>query len=133
MPKPIVYIVMLVAFGLLMLSNALARDLGQWGDVDPELKAWFESLRMPDNPVASCCGSADSYFCSEHATSAGQIYCIIDDERDNLKLKRTPVENGTAILIPPHKLNKDPNMIGRAVVFLSSQQHVYCFISASGS
>lgn len=111
--------------------GAHARDLGQWND-DPEKSAWYRSLKQPDMPAISCCGEADSYFCDEHARGS-QVYCIIDDDRDNEKLKRQPRANGTVIEIPDNKLNHDPNLEGRGVVFLSAGGYVYCFIGAGGA
>lgn len=43
-------------------QGAIARDDGRWEDSDPGIRAWFESLRQPDNPAISCCGDADAYF-----------------------------------------------------------------------
>jgi hypothetical protein len=38
-----------------------ARDLGQWdGPNNAELKKWYQDLKQPDNPAASCCGEADA-------------------------------------------------------------------------
>lgn len=126
--------ILVVSFFAFLIEVVPARDLGQWENTDPETRAWFKSLRMPDNPTSSCCGEADSYYCSEHATKEGQVYCIIDDDRDNEALSRTPIKNGTVIAIPPEKLNKDSNPTGRAIVFLSSNgSFVYCFISAGSS
>lgn len=128
MPRPIVFVVILVAFTLAVIGAAFCRDLGQWND--PEMAAWYRSLKQPDTGI-SCCGEADSWYCSEHAQET-QVYCVIDDERDDEKLMRRHIDNGTRIDIPPNKLNRDPNRAGRAIVFLSSGGYVYCFISAGG-
>src|SRR3954463_13668727 len=122
-PHPLVYILMVVLICVAFLVTCFirpsyGRDLGQWENTDPEISAWYRSLKQPDSPL-SCCGEADSYYCSEHARGA-QVYCIVDDERDDATLKRMHVENGTEIKIPTHKINKDANKIGRAIVFLSS-------------
>lgn len=127
----------LIVFGLLFIGIqlAMARDLGQWENTDPEISAWYRSLKQPDSPL-SCCGEADSYYCDEHSRmlpgGVPQIYCVINDERDDAKLKRTHIDDGTEIIIPPHKLNKDANKVGRAIVFLSSGRDPYCFIGAGG-
>src|SRR5512139_496942 len=44
---------------------SFARDSGQWEDTDPELRVWYQALRQPDNPQASCCGLADAYYCDK--------------------------------------------------------------------
>lgn len=108
-----------------------ARDLGQWGNADPELKQWYESLKQPDTGI-SCCGPADSYWCDEGARGS-QVICTINDDRDDAKLMRQHVTNGTVIEIPPNKINKDPNPTGRAVVFLSRAGFVWCFVGISSS
>ncbi len=121
-----------VVLGLIIAINlAHAKDLGQWSLVDPEIRNWYESLKQPDNPAVSCCGEADSYFCDEHA-EGDQVYCIIDDDRNDETLKREHIDNGTRIDIPPNKLNHDPNMVGHGVVFLSRNRWVYCFIGIGG-
>jgi len=48
-----------------MLTSTMvnARDLGQWDDpANADLKKWYQDLKQPDNPVASCCGEADAYW-----------------------------------------------------------------------
>lgn len=97
----------------------------------PELDAFYKNLKQPDTGI-SCCGEYDSYFCDEGARGS-QVTCVINDDRDDKKLRRIPVPNGTVIDIPQHKINKDPNPTGRAVVFLSPARHVWCFVGISGS
>lgn len=127
----VIAVFLMVVFWMFIASihppSAHAHDMDH-----PELDGWYANLKQPDNPSVSCCGEADSYYCDEHARGA-QIYCVVNDERDNEKLRRTPVPNGTEIEIPDRKLMRDPNLAGRAIVFLSSGGIVYCFIGASGS
>lgn len=125
------FLYLAIVLMLTVTTAAQARDYGQWEDTDPEIRQWYRSLIQPDNAPVSCCGEADSYFCSEHS-SGPQIYCIIEDDRDNVKLRRAPVPNGTKVYIPHNKLNRDSNPIGRSIVFMSSGGFVYCFISAGG-
>jgi hypothetical protein len=125
--------VVMMVLGWLFISSirpAHARDLGQWGDVDPAISAWYMSLKQPGTNV-SCCGPGDSYYCDEHSRGS-QVYCIVDDDRDDVALKRTHVDNGTEINIPQDRLNKDANKIGRAIVFLGGGEFVWCFIGAGG-
>jgi hypothetical protein len=96
-----------------------------------ELDHWYASVKQPDTGI-SCCGPSDAYFCDE-AARGSQVVCKINDDRDNAELKRLPVANGTMIDIPPHKINKDPNPTGRAVVWLSPSGFVWCFVGISGS
>lgn len=97
----------------------------------PWLNQWFSSVKQPDSGI-SCCGPSDAYYCDEGARGS-QVFCKINDDRDNSKLNRLPVANGTVIDIPAHKFNKDPNPTGRAVVWLSPAGHVWCFVGISGS
>jgi hypothetical protein len=125
-----------VAVGLLALliipNPTLARDLGQWEGTDPAISRWYRSLMQPDNPSVSCCGEADSYFCDETYEN-GRVVCIIADDRDNKVLRRKSIANGTRIEIPDHKLKFDQgNPVGRGVVFLSSNQFVWCYVRSGG-
>lgn len=114
----------------LFATGAHARNSGQWSLVDPEIRNWYESIKQPDTAI-SCCGEADSYFCDEHADGV-QVYCIIDDDRNDEELKRRHIDNGTRIDIPPNKINHDPNVVGHGVVFLSSNSYVWCFVGIGG-
>lgn len=127
-----VFVIAMVVILVLSIKAAFARDLGQWKDADPELRAWYQSLKQPDVPAISCCGEADSYWCDEGARGQ-QVICTINDNRDDAALMRKHVPNGTVIEIPQHKINKDPNPTGHAVVFLSMAGYVWCFVGISGS
>lgn len=110
-----------------------ARDLGQWANSDPAIKAWYESLMQPDIPQASCCGEADSYWADSFETSPnGEYVAIITDPRDDEPLKRQHVDIGTKIVIPNYKLNKDSNPTGHGIIFLSRGGYVYCYIAPGG-
>jgi hypothetical protein len=111
----------------------MARDLGQWENSDPDVRAWFEGLKQPDHPQSSCCGQADAYWCDDIHVREGKTYCTITDDRDNVPFKRMPVPVGTEIEIPDYKLKWDSgNPTGHAVVFLSSGGFVYCFVQGTG-
>jgi hypothetical protein len=120
---------------VLFATGAHARDLGQWGNSDPEVKAWFQSLMMPDFPTTSCCGEAESYWCDDVYVRKGATYCKITDDRDDAPLRRSHVDVGTEIEIPPIKLGNYPgNPTGHTLVFLSPQTRlVYCFIQGGGT
>jgi hypothetical protein len=109
-----------------LVGNAFAHD-----PAHAELDHWYSNIKQPDTGI-SCCGPSDAYFCDEGARGQ-QVVCKINDDRDNAELKRIPVANGTVIEIPQHKINKDPNPTGRAVVWLSPAGHVWCFVGISGS
>lgn len=128
-----------VCFGALLvvaccsLVQVRARDLGQWGNSDRAIKAWFESLMQPDHPNVSCCGSADAYWCDEVHVRDGHTFCNITDDRPDEPLKRPHVPVGTEIAIPDWKLKWDRgNPSGHTLVFLSSARFVFCFVQGSG-
>ena len=124
--KIIVGVVVLAVCVVALASWAFAHDHDH-----PELDQWYATRKQPDTGI-SCCGPSDAYFCDE-AAKGSQVLCKINDDRDNAELKRIPVPNGTIIEIPQHKINKDPNPTGRAVVWLSSGGFVWCFVGISGS
>ena len=119
---------------LYILQPAAARDLGQWENQDPRIRAWYRSLMQPDNPGVPCCGEADAYWCDAiHVTKDG-VTCTITDDRPDAPLGRPHVPVGTVIAIPPHKYKFDRgNPTGHTIVFLSQDQHVYCFVQGSGT
>ncbi len=134
MSRPIIFIIMLVAFGLAMISTAFAHDPD-----NPQIDKWYESLKMPDQPAMSCCGESDAYWCDGIHVRQGRTYCVVTDDRPDEPLHRTHLELGTEILIPDHKLTwKDGNPTGHAILFISpgvigSERVVYCFVQNGGS
>jgi hypothetical protein len=120
---------------VLLIASPRARDLGQWENTDPELRAWFQVLRQPDNPNISCCGESDAYWCDDIFVEKEQTFCRITDSREDVPLKRPHIDVGTVVgPIPANKFGpaKWGNPTGHAVVFLSYQRNVYCFIQTGG-
>lgn len=112
---------------------ACARDLGQWENSDPVVKQWYRSLMMPDLPTSPCCGEADAYYCDEIHVKDGRTFCSITDDRPDAPLRRPHLDVGTVIEIPDKKLTwKDGNPTGHAVVFVSREKFVYCFVQNGG-
>lgn len=112
---------------------ACARDLGQWENSDPVVKQWYRSLMMPDLPTSPCCGEADAYYCDEIHVKDGRTFCSITDDRPDAPLRRPHMDVGTVIEIPDKKLTwKDGNPTGHAVVFVSREKFVYCFVQNGG-
>src|SRR5882672_3953681 len=56
-------------------TTSYGRDLGQWENGDPAVREWYQSLMQPDNPTASCCGEADSYWCDDIHVRDGKTFC----------------------------------------------------------
>lgn len=117
-----------------IVPRAFGRDVGQWGDVDQNLRQWYEALMQPDIPTASCCGEADAYFCDDHRVSAGKAVCTITDDRPDEPRGRPHIDIGTVIEIPPNKLKWDKgNPTGRGVIFLSRNRYVFCYVQPEGA
>ena len=116
-----------------LISFASAHDDGQWGNADPAVRAWYQSLMQPDVPTASCCGEADAYWADEVHVRDGKTYATITDDRSDEPLKRPHVAIGTEVEIPTNKLKWDrSNPTGHGVVFLSRENYVYCFVQPGG-
>jgi len=88
---------------LLGLASQLghARDRGQFGNVDPELKAWFEGLRSGRGP---CCSDADGTAISD-----------ADWESKNGHY-RVRIE-GEWVDVPEEAVITVPNRFGRTMVW----------------
>lgn len=122
-----------VLFALFVLGKAHAKDLGQWENSDPAVRAWYKSLMQPDHPDSSCCGEADGYWCDDLRVEKGKNVCTITDDRDDGPLGRPHVPLGTVIEIPDHKLKYDRgNPTGHGVVFLSYRLFVFCYVQGGG-
>lgn len=121
-------------FTPLMLAAWLLFCVGAHAhDEDHDHDQWYGNLMQPDNPVASCCGLADAYWCDDYYARDGKAYCKITDDRDDGPLKRPHVDIGTEIEIPPYKLKWDRgNPTGHAIVFMSALQYVFCYVQGGG-
>lgn len=119
---------------MLLSTGASARDIGQWTNSDPVIRKWYQELMQPDNPSASCCGEADSYWADEMRTHDGRNYAVIGDDRPDEPLGRRHIDNGTEIEIPTNKLKWDrSNPTGHAIIFLSRSDYVFCFVQGGGA
>jgi hypothetical protein len=113
---------------LLAASAAFARDSGQWRYETAAIRAWYENLKQPDNGL-SCCGAADAYYADKYRVDHGKLIATVTDSRGN------PIPVGTQVIVPPNKVNRDPNLIGHVVIFLGgdpSDPTVYCYVPATG-
>jgi hypothetical protein len=130
----------IVCFAVAMLiwlaSVLLAwpHDAGQWTEQDPVIAGWFATLKQPDNPSSSCCGTADAYWADKVETdSDGHLVAVITDERDDAVLSRPHVPVGTKIIVPPYKIKWDRgNPTGHIVIFLTWERQVLCYVQNGG-
>lgn len=119
---------------LLLAGSAFARDLGQWENGSPAIREWYQALKQPDIPTASCCGEADAYWCDDYYARGGRAFCRITDDRPDEPRHRPHVDVGTEIEIPNNKLKWDKsNPTGHGVVFLSRGGFVYCYVQPGGA
>jgi len=117
---------------LCLAATALARDLGQWGNSDPELSAWYAGLKQPDNPAVSCCGESDAYWADDVEVRGERVFAIITDDRPDAPLRRPHVPIGTKIEVPPHKYVRQPNPTGHVVIFITRNLDVLCYVAGGG-
>lgn len=117
----------------LTLTPAHARDNGQWGNEDPEIRQWYQALMQPDVPTASCCGEADAYWADEIHVREGKTYAIITDDRPDEPRGRPHVAIGTEVEVPNNKLKWDrSNPTGHGIIFLSRGGFVFCYVQPGG-
>jgi hypothetical protein len=138
-----IILVVVAIWAIFHVVSACARDVGQWEERDPEVRAWFQSLRQPDQPGLPCCGESDGYWCDDVHVRDGHTYCIVDDDRDDEPLHRPHVPVGTEILIPDNKIGNYPgNPVGHNIVFMGVTRgldnavegagYVYCYVQGAG-
>jgi hypothetical protein len=123
-----------LAVFVLTASTAPARDLGQWDDVDPLHRKWFNGLRQPDNPTLSCCGEADGYWADSYEVKGDQYVAIITDTRDDTKLgRRQHIEAGTRVAVPNSKIKwGSGNPTGHGIIFIAFNGQVLCYLPPGG-
>ena len=115
-------LVIVLLLSLFLWRPAGARDLGQWENHDPAVRAWFQALMQPDNPGRSCCGEGDAYWADEVHYANGQVIAVITDTRDDEPLGRMHEEPGTEYVVPPEKITRrDGNPTGHVLIFLGTK------------
>jgi hypothetical protein len=124
-------------FGLILAAPSWGHDDGQWGNADPAVRNWYQSLMRPDAPASSCCGEADAYWADEVHVRDGKTFATITDNRSDLLLHRPHIEVGTEIEVPSSKLKWDQsNPTGHNVIFVTSgtvPHYVWCFVQGTGT
>ena len=119
------------------LEHGWARDLGQWGNVDPIERAWYQNAKQPDRREASCCGEADAYWADAYEVNAGgDVVAIITDDRPDAPLLRQHIPIGTKIVVPKNKImqaDQPRNPTGHGILFMGAWTHVvYCYSPPGG-
>jgi hypothetical protein len=116
----------IVVFLALILTphRAHARDNGQYAQVDPAIRQWFNGLKGGDGHGIPCCSYADG----RSITDADW-----DTEGDHYRAR----VDGQWYDVPPEALVTGPNKVGTAVVWPWTDRggvvHIRCFIPGSGT
>jgi hypothetical protein len=96
-----------LGIGCAILLSALAsgagtaRDRGQFANANPELKAWFESLKSGKGP---CCSDADGTAVSDADWESGNGHYRVRIE-------------GEWVDVPDEAVITEPNRVGRTMVW----------------
>ena len=101
----------------------------------PEQRAWYNSLKRPDYPTASCCGEGEAYWADESHWEGGQMYAVITDDRPdclpapgewNGQVCRGHEEIGTRYAVPAAKIvgaESHGNPTGHVIIFLAAPSY----------
>ena len=89
---------------------AQARDNGQY--TNNPLKSWFDSLK---SKKGFCCSDADGHL-TDYQMRENQYWVPI---------------NGTWTAVPDDAVITEPNKLGRAMLWLTPDHEIRCFIPAS--
>ena len=104
-----------LVFCAVSATAADAMDRGQFANVPPEVREWFEHLRSPNG--VSCCSYADGHR-TGYDMRQGQYW--------------VPIE-GEWYPIPPEAVIKTANPVGEAIVWYQSQsQSEYYEVMSTG-
>ncbi|MPZ19518.1 MAG: hypothetical protein GEV06_16600 [Luteitalea sp.] len=139
-------IIAATALALVVLIAVASELAAQERQGIPDISLYYESLRQPDNPYASCCGEGDAYYADkvEQCTVLDGPDCalvaIVTDERPNTvvlphrTITRAHIPAGTRIPIPRNKLRRMPseNPTDHNVVFVGGGMFVLCWEPVGG-
>jgi hypothetical protein len=103
----------------LLTTPALARDNGQFGNVPPEIRAWFKSVKS--HTGVPCCDIADGHR-TDYDMREGQYWVPINDQ-----WMRVPAE---AVV------DDAGNPTGDAVVWyteFNNSVYIRCFVPGGGA
>ena len=110
--------------GILAAGTAAAFDNGGWGDVKPEVRSWFKSVKSPNG--VPCCDISDG-----HATD--------EEFRPDGTWIPNPLNAAEWVKVPPESIVYEAgNPTGRAVVWFvpyATAEHgiwIRCFVHGGG-
>jgi hypothetical protein len=113
-----------VVLSVVAITDASARDYGQYRDVDPAIREWVQGLK--DKSGQGCCATADGHPAEYEWDTAGNRYRVrIEDEWYD---------------VPAEAVVDEPNKLGYATVWywwsweLDGKKtfHIRCFLRGPG-
>lgn len=103
----------------LIATSAWAVDNGQYQNVDPKIRDWFEKQRAPNSRVP-CCSISD-----------GHITTWRKSEKEGFEYE-VPIEGEWHVVPPEVIIRNSGNPTGSAIVWFvkqySSTYHIRCFV-----
>lgn len=102
-----------VALVALAVPFGHARDRGQFGSTNAELKAWFDGLRSGKGP---CCSDADGSALSDTDWDSREGHYRVRLPRYGTGLEGQPQET-VWVEVPDEAVISEPNRVGRTMVW----------------
>jgi hypothetical protein len=111
-------------FAVAFAADAMAKDYGQYGNVDPVIRKWVQGLK--DKSGHGCCDTADGYPAEYEWDVAAKGY-------------KVRIE-GEWYVVPDDAVIDQPNKLGYATVWYwwswdmdgKKNHHIRCFLPGTG-
>ena len=112
-----------LALAASLATGAAGFDNGGWGDVPPQVRAWFKSVKAPNG--IPCCDIADGHGTDEELRADGTTWIP------------NPLNEAVWMQVPPESIVYEAgNPTGRAVVWWVRQGadtvYIRCFVHGGG-
>jgi hypothetical protein len=119
-----VFLLVTIFFSGVPASISIARDYGQYSDIDPATKHWVKGLT--DKKGKSCCETADGHPAEYEWDVSSHGYRVLIE--------------GQWYPVPPEALIEEPNRLGYATVWYWWEwefdgrkiHHIRCFLPGAG-
>ncbi len=118
------FLLMALLLSGMPVSISVARDSGQYSDIDPATKNWVKGLT--DKKGKSCCETADGHPAEYEWDVSSRGYKVLIE--------------GQWYPVPPEALIEEPNRLGYATVWYwwewefdgRKTHHIRCFLPGAG-
>jgi hypothetical protein len=119
-----VFLLVTIFFSGVPASISIARDYGQYSDIDPATKNWV--MGLTDKKGKSCCETADGHPAEYEWDVSSHGYRVLIE--------------GQWYPVPPEALIEEPNRLGYATVWYWWEwefdgrkiHHIRCFLPGAG-